>query len=661
MQLITGRVVGHPEGHGFLISEDGIDNLFLSHRQMRELLHGDRVLVRVISIDARGRRECTIVDILERNTKTVVGRLCKVQNTWFVIPDDKHVNQDIIIPDTERRAAAAGQIVVAEIIKQPSAKNRPIGRIKEILGEYMAPGIEVLIAIARYGIPVEWPDAVMEEADIYGKFVQESSIRGRLDLRSVPLITIDSITARDLDDAVYCERRGNNWRLLVAIADVSWYVRIATALDLEARKRGNSVYFPDRVIPMLPAALSNGLCSLYPGVDRLCIVCEMTINTYGSIIRSRFAEAVMRSHAQLNYETAAAITVSRIPRVRNEYAAIAPHLDRLYALYQVLKACRKQRGAIDFDTQQETIIEYSADRKIEQILPVERNDTHRLIEECMIAANTAAARFLKRHKMLGLYRVHEGPTADSVKKLREFLGGLGLWLHGGRKPMSLDYTELLDGVMNRPDAHLIQTIMLRSLAKAIYSPDNIGHFGLALEAYSHFTSPIRRYPDLQIHRAIRHVLKGGKSTNFPYDHADLVILGEHCSMSERRAEEAVRDAVEWLKCEFMLDKIGKIFDGVITSVIGFGLFVELKEVYVEGLVHVTALRNDHYRFDPVGYRLCGEHSGHIYRIGDKLRVRVIRVNLDERKIDFDLGDDRNDLRHSSHRRNRQNRSSYKKR
>ncbi|MCB1919098.1 MAG: ribonuclease R [Candidatus Competibacteraceae bacterium] len=634
MNLVTGRVIGHPEGHGFLIPDEGGDSLFFSPRQMRKLLHGDRAVARVIGVDYRGRREGAVVEVLERNTETVVGRFCEERGVYFVIPDNKRINQDIIVPAEGRGAAQAGQIVIAELIEQPSAQNRPLGRIKEVLGDHMAPGMEIRIAIASHGIPVEWPEAVIEEARQYGETVPESASQGRWDLRNTPLVTIDGVTARDFDDAVYCERRGNNWRLLVAIADVSWYVQLGTALDREARKRGNSVYFPDRAIPMLPETLSNGLCSLNPQVDRLCMVCEMTINAEGRIIRSRFAEGVMRSQARLTYDTVAAIVAERSPQLRAEYAEQVPHLDRLLELYQVLRVSREQRGAMDFDTQ-ETEIEYGADRKIERILPTQRNDAHRLIEECMIAANVAAARFLQRHKMPGLYRIHEGPTEDRLNKLRAFLGELGLGLGGGDKPAPRDYTRLLEQVHERPDVHLIQTVMLRSLAQAVYSPGNLGHFGLALEAYAHFTSPIRRYPDLQVHRAIRHVLQGGKAADFPFTHADLVGLGEHCSMTERRADEAVRDAVEWLKCEYMLDKVGQVFDGIITAVTGFGLFVELRGVYVEGLVHVTALRNDFYRFDPIGHRLQGERSGQIYRLGDALRVQVARVDLDERKIDFE--------------------------
>lgn len=656
MNLVPGRVIGHPEGHGFLIPDEGGDSLFLSPRQMRKLLHGDRAVVRVIGVDYRGRREGAVVEVLERNTETVVGRFCEERGACFIIPDNKRINQDIMVAADGRGEARAGQIVIAELIEQPSARSRPLGRVKEVLGEHMAPGMEVRIAIASHGIPVEWPEAVIEEAGRHGEAVPESAKQGRWDLRGTPLVTIDGVTARDFDDAVYCEKRGANWRLLVAIADVSWYVRPGTALDREARKRGNSVYFPDRAIPMLPEALSNGLCSLNPEVDRLCLVCEMTLSAEGRIVRSRFAEAVMRSHARLTYDTVAAIVADRDPRVRAEYAALIPHLDRLHELYRVLRASREQRGAMDFDTQ-ETVIEYRSDRKIERISPTERNDAHRLIEECMISANVAAARFLQRHKLSGLYRIHEGPSEDRLNKLRAFLGELGLGLSGGEKPSPLDYTRLLEQVRDRPDAHLIQTVMLRSLAQAIYSPANVGHFGLALEAYAHFTSPIRRYPDLQVHRAIRHVLNGGRPVDFPYNHADLVGLGEHCSMAERRADEAVRDAVEWLKCEFMLDKVGQVFDGIITGVTGFGLFVELSGVYVEGLVHVTALRNDYYHFDPVGHRLHGERSGQVYRLGDSLRVRVARVDLDDRKIDFELVESE---RRENGRRNRWNRGQRRK-
>ncbi len=649
MNLVTGRVIGHPEGHGFLIPEEGGNDLYLSPKQMRKLLHGDRTVARVIGVDHRGRREGAVIDVLERNTDTVVGRFHEERGVYFVIPDNKRINQDIIVPPDSIGQAQAGQIVIAELIKQPDTKNRPLGRIKSVLGEHMAPGMEIQIAIASHGIPVEWPENVLTELQAFDNTVPETAKADRWDLREIPLLTIDGITARDFDDAVYCEKRGKNWRLLVAIADVSWYVQPGTELDQEARKRGNSVYFPDRAIPMLPEALSNGLCSLNPEVDRLCMVCDMTINPQGRITRSRFAEAVMRSRARFTYDTVADIISGENEKIRSAYAELTPHLDHLYQLYKTLQANREQRGAMDFDTQ-ETVIEYGADRKIERILPTERNDAHRLIEECMIAANIAAARFLQRQKMPGLYRIHEGPSEDRLNKLRTFLGELGLGLGGSKTPTPTDYTRLLEQVRDRADAHLIQTVMLRSLTQAVYSPANKGHFGLALDGYAHFTSPIRRYPDLQLHRAIRHILRGGKPVDFPFSHAELTGLGEHCSMTERRADEAVRDAVEWLKCEFLLDKVGDVFDGIITAVTSFGLFVELSGVYVEGLVHITALHNDYYHFDPVGHRLHGERSGKTYRLGDRLRVQVTRVDLDDRKIDFEPVESRH--REKNSRRNR---------
>jgi ribonuclease R len=635
MNLIKGRVVGHPEGYGFLIPDDGSEDLYISPRQMRQLLHGDRVMVRVAGIDHRGRRESAVVDILERGTEQIVGRLFQERGVIFVVPDNKRIHHDILVPSEYLGEAQAGQIVIVELISQPSKQAPPIGRVKEVLGEHMAPGMEVQIAIARHEIPTEWPVAALEEAKKFPSQVPETAKEKRVDLRDLPLVTIDGIDARDFDDAVYCEQRGKNWRLIVAIADVAWYVRPNSALDEEAQLRGNSVYLPDRVIPMLPEALSNGLCSLNPQVDRLCMACEMTINGEGRIVRSRFMEAVMRSQARLTYDAVAAILVDRNPDICGQYESLLPHLEALYGLYEVLRSAREKRGALDLDTQ-ETAIEYSAEQKIERIVPVQRNAAHRLIEECMLSANVAAARFLQRHRLPTLYRVHEGPTQEKLTRLKGFLSELGLGLGGGDKPSPKDYAMLLKRSLGRPDFHLIQTVILRSLSQAVYSPEKRGHFGLALDAYTHFTSPIRRYPDLLVHRAIRHILHGGSNKDFSHTLQTLVGLGEHCSMTERRADEAVWDAIEWLKCEFMLDKVGDIFDGVVTGVTGFGLFVELQGVFVEGLVHVTALHNDYYHFDPVGHRLRGERSGQVYRLGDNIRVRIMRVDLDERKIDFEL-------------------------
>ncbi|WP_040852068.1 ribonuclease R [Thiorhodospira sibirica] len=634
--LVRGRVIGHPDGFGFLVPDAGGADLFLSPKQMRALFHGDRALARVIGIDHRGRREGAVIEVLERNTQQVVGRLFMEGGIGFVMPDHKRITQDILIPPEHFNGAKPGQIVMVVIREQPSKRTRPIGQIVEIIGEHMGPGMEIDIAIRAHGIPFEWPDAVVEAANAMGTRVNPRAKQGRLDLRQMPLVTIDGEDAKDFDDAVYCEALPRSgFRLWVAIADVSHYVQPLDALDKEAQHRATSVYFPERVVPMLPEALSNGLCSLKPKVDRLALVCEMHITSRGNVKSYQFHEAVIRSHARLTYTEVAEALMDQEPKTCQRLEALLPHLQALYGLYQVLRAAREKRGAIDFEST-ETRIVFGENRKIERIVPYERNDAHKIIEECMIIANVCAARFLRRYRMPTLYRVHKGPTEEKAQDLRRFLGEQGLSLPGGEVPSPKDYAQLLHSIAERPDRSLIQTLLLRSLSQAVYSPDNIGHFGLAHEKYAHFTSPIRRYPDLLVHRGIRHVLNGGKPREFHYSLNDMVSLGEHSSMAERRADEATWDAIGWLKCEYMQDKIGECFDGLITTVTSFGLFVELQEIYVEGLVHVTSLHNDYYVFDPAGHRLRGERSGRVYCMGDRLRVRVARVNLDERKIDFAL-------------------------
>ena len=631
--LIAGRVIGHPDGFGFLKPDKGGDDLFLSPRQMRALLHGDRAVVRVVGVDHRGRREGAVVEVLEHANHQVVGRLYLEAGVGFVVPDNKKLHQDIVIPESELGGATDGQMVVAEIVEQPNKRTQPVGRIAEVLGEHMAPGMEIDVAIRTYELPEAWPQPVLDAVSGLGETIDPAAAKGRVDLRRLPLVTIDGADARDFDDAVYCERKAKGWKLLVCIADVSSYVGMGDPLDREARQRGNSVYFPDRVIPMLPEVLSNGLCSLNPDVDRLCMTCELLVDDAGKITRSRFYEAVMRSHARLTYDQVAAMLVDRDPGLRAEHAGLVPHLEQLHALYRVLHAARSERGAIDFDTT-ETRIVFDDASKVERIVPVHRNDAHRLIEECMLAANVAAARLLLRKRMPALYRIHEGPQAEKLTDLRAFLGELGLHLKGGEKPTARDFADLLDSVRDRPDAHLIETVMLRSLAQALYSSDNIGHFGLAFPAYTHFTSPIRRYPDLVVHRVIKHIIAGGGADELDYSPTELQVIGENCSATERRADEATRDVITWLKCEYMMDKVGEAFPGTISSVTSFGLFVELDEIYVDGLVHITALDNDYYHFDPVGHRLAGERSGRVYRLGDRIRVKVAAVNLDDRKIDF---------------------------
>ncbi len=633
--LVRGRVVGHPDGFGFLKPEDGTDDLFLSPRQMRSLLHGDRVVVRVAGVDSRGRREASLVEVLERQNEQVVGRFFLEGGVGFVVPNNRRIHQDIVVPPGNRNDAQHGQIAVVEILQQPSTHSQPVGRVIEVLGDHMAPGMEIDIAIRSYGLPREWPEDVVREVKRFGEHVPEDAMKDRQDLRNLPLVTIDGEDARDFDDAVYCEPHGKGWRLVVAIADVSSYVHVGSTLNAEARERGNSVYFPESVIPMLPEVLSNGLCSLNPEVDRLCMACEMFFSPAGKMHRYRFFEGVMRSHARLTYSQTAAMLVDGDKKLQKKYKSVWPNLGALYRLYEKLAEARRRRGAIDFDTT-ETRIVFGKERKIERIVPVQRNDAHKLIEECMIAANIAAADFLTDRKLPTLYRIHEGPSADKITDLRAFLAEFGLSLGGGDNPAPKHFARLLESVRSRPDAHLIQTVMLRSLRQAVYSPDNIGHFGLAFDAYVHFTSPIRRYPDLLVHRAIRHALAHRPRPEFQYTKEDMRVLGEHASMTERRADEATRDAVDWLKCEYMMDKVGGEFDGIVSGVTSFGLFVELDEIYAEGLVHVTALKNDYYHFDPIKHWLTGERLGAVYRLGDKVRVRVLRVDLDERKIDFEL-------------------------
>jgi ribonuclease R len=663
LDLIAGRVSGHRDGFGFLIPDDGSDDLFLSPAQMRLVFDGDRALARVAGLDRRGRREGALVEVVSRAHESIVGRYFEEGGIGFVQADNPKVQQEVLVTPGRNGGARVGQFVEIKITHWPTARFQPQGDVIEVLGNYMAPGMEIDVALRSYDIPHVWPEAVEKEAAKLKPEVEEKHKVNRVDLRHLPFVTIDGEDARDFDDAVYCEPKGRikmfsgGWRLYVAIADVSSYVKLDSALDAEAQVRGNSVYFPERVVPMLPEQLSNGLCSLNPHVDRLAMVCEMTISKSGQMVDYKFYEAVIHSHARLTYNKVSTILehsrTAEAKALRGEYAGVVPHLKQLYALYQVLLAARHARGAIDFETQETRII-FGTERKIAEIRPTTRNDAHKLIEECMLAANVATAEFLKKHEVPSLYRVHDGPPPERLEKLRTFLGELGLTLNKGKDgPGPKDYQALLEAIKDRPDFHLIQTVMLRSLSQAVYTSDNNGHFGLNYPAYTHFTSPIRRYPDLLIHRAIRsvirskretpHVVRAGaaaipKARIYPYDEAALEQLGEQCSLTERRADEATRDVVNWLKCEYMKDRVGEVFPGVITATTGFGIFVELTDIYVEGLVHVSALPGDYYHYDQVHHRLTGERTGRSFRLGDTVQVRVMRVDLDERKIDFELAD-----------------------
>jgi ribonuclease R len=638
--LVRGRVIAHPDGYGFLVPETGGDDLFLHGKQMRTLLHGDKAVVRVSGVDRRGRLEGAVISVFERANQYIVGRLFKESGVSFVVADNKRITQDVLIPDGAQGGADNGQIVKVEIVQQPTFRNQPIGKVVEVLGDHMSPGMEIDIAIHNHGLPYEFPKAALEDANRWGSQVRNKDKEGRVDLRSVPLVTIDGEDARDFDDAVYCEpiggKAGKGWRLIVAIAEVAHYVEVNSALDKEAYDRATSVYFPGRVIPMLPENLSNGLCSLNPKVDRLCLACEMEISDNGDIADYTFYEAVIRSYARLTYNKVADALVERKSAALKEVESVLPHLEDLYAMYKKMARARVKRGAIEFDTV-ETKFVFTDDKRIKTILPTERNDAHKIIEECMIAANICAARFVSRNKIPGLYRVHEPPEDDKLEELRGFLDDLDLKLGAPQRKISpKDYEKLSLKVKNREDRHLIQTLMLRSMQQAVYRPENTGHFGLALKHYAHFTSPIRRYPDLLIHRAIKHVINKRKKRDYFYGQNEMQTFGEHCSANERRADEATRDAEFALKCEYMLDKIGMEFSARVTGVVSFGLFVELDEYYVEGLIHITSLPKDYYDFDPITHRLTGERRGMVFRLSDKVKVRVSNVDMDERRIDFEL-------------------------
>jgi ribonuclease R len=621
--LVKGKVIGHPDGFGFLKPDDGADDLFLGPKQMHKALHGDVVLARVTGVDRRGRMEGSIVEVLERANSKVVGRIFIEQGVAFLIAENKRINQDILITPESLKGAKPGQVVVAEIIEQPNKNSEPIGRVVEILGNYADPGMEIEIALRKHDLPHEFSKAAIDAAKRLPKTVDAKDLKGRKDLRKLAFVTIDGETARDFDDAVYCERQGKNFRLWVAIADVSHYVKPGDALDKEAYERGTSVYFPRRVIPMLPEELSNELCSLKPEVDRLVMVCEMEIGASGAVKSYEFYNGVIHSHERMTY--------TKVWDMLSGKEASRPEIDTAYALFKVLLGARQKRGAIDFDSGETRMI-FDEQGKIERIVKVERNDAHRLIEECMLAANVCASDYLAANKQPTLYRVHEGPTAAKLEALRAMLKDFALSLGGGDEPHAKDYAALLARIKGKPYSGMLQTVMLRSLAQAVYTPENVGHFGLAYEAYAHFTSPIRRYPDLLVHRGIKAIIAGKKyEAGTSWD-----AIGIHCSETERRADDATRDVEAWLKTYFMQDHVGEEFDGTISGVTQFGLFVTLDDLYVDGLVHISDLGQDYFKFDAHKHQLYGERSGVKYQLAGRVRVKVVRVNLEQAKIDFVL-------------------------
>ena len=636
LDLIAGLVIANAEGYGFLRPDAGGDDLYLSPQQMRAVMHGDRVLASVVGIDRRGRRQGAIAEVLQRRSSRLVGRVVVENGVTSVTPDDRRILQEVMIKPGEEQGATSGEIVVVEITDPPTSQRGPKGVIKAVLGERLQPSLVVEMAIASHDLPHEWPPEVLREAAQVEPQVSAAEREGRTDIRSLPLVTIDGADARDFDDAVYAEpKRGGGFRLIVAIADVSHYVRIGSALDREAYERSTSTYFPGFVVPMLPETLSNGICSLMPKVERMCMVCDMQVDAEGNVVKSKFYDAVMLSHARLTYDKVWQAVGLREEEALQEVADVLPQLENLHALYKAMAAQRKRRGAIDFETPE---VKFRLDQtgSVESMGATERNDAHKLIEECMIAANVQAALYLEKKKIPALFRAHEPPPAEKYEDLQQFLREFKLSMPSVDRVTPADFSEVLRMVRDRPERELIQSVLLRSQSMAAYQPDNRGHFGLALTAYAHFTSPIRRYPDLLVHRAIRFALTGRKPSDYSYTPAEMAAMAIHCSQRERRAEEAERDVDERFKCAWMEKHIGSEFEGVVTGVTSFGLFVELDESKVSGLVHISQLANDYYHFDAIRKLLKGERTGTQFRLGDHVRVQVLRASLEDRKIDFRL-------------------------
>jgi len=633
LNLIRGTVQGHRDGYGFLIPDDGSRDLFIPVGEMRQVFDGDKALVRELERDQKGRRIAIIVEVLERANEQIVGRYFRESGIGFVQPGNQRITQDILIPEKNRKKATSGQMVLLEIMEPPGKRTQAKGKVVKVLGDFMSPGMETEVAIHAHNIPYHWPADVNKEAAKLPADLQKKDYKKREDLRHLPFVTIDGCDAKDFDDAVYCEpRQSGGFRLFVAIADVSHYIKPKSALDKEALNRGNSVYFPNLVVPMLPEQLSNGLCSLLPKVDRLVMVCEMNITNQGKMTQYQFYPGVIHSHARLTYDIAADIVQHRLQTARDEYQDLLEPLDCLYQLYHALHAYRTEQGTLHFEVP-EPIFIFDEAQKIKSVTSAQRNDAHKVIEECMLSANVAAANFILKAKFPGLFRVHPGPNLEKVAALVDFLKELGLRLENAKDPTTKDYNHLIESIQTRDDARIIQMIMLRSLQQAYYSGENAGHFGLGFEAYTHFTSPIRRYPDLIVHRTIKNILETKKIDKNALAFFEKV--AQHCSQTERKADEATREVMAFLQCEYMQNKLGEEFDGIINSVTAFGLFVELKDNYIEGLVHITSLPDDYYRHDEAHHRLVGERTRACYGIGESLRVLVARVSLDERKIDFE--------------------------
>lgn len=650
VQEHEGRVIGHVDGHGYVLSDATKEKISLRAQDMREVLHNDRVRIRVTGRDRRQNLFGEITEVIERGNQTIVGRYFHESGVGFVVPDDQRIGQDILVTPENVKGASQGQVVVVNLSQYPSRHFQPVGEIVEVLGDYLAPGMEIEIALRKHNLPNQWPEKVINQVARIADEVQEVDKKDRVDLRKLPLVTIDGEDARDFDDAVFCERKEKGgFRMIVAIADVSHYVKEGTPLDQEAWQRGTSVYFPSNVIPMLPEKLSNGLCSLKPKVDRLCFACEMQISPQGEILEYDFYAAVMHSHARLTYTMVA--QYMETGSSESIEAALRPAIDSLVDVSAILGKKRRETGTVEFEIP-EPVIVFSEDRKIEKVVARHRNDAHKLIEECMLAANICAALALDESSLVGIFRVHEDPDEDRISDARAFLRQFKLLLGGGDSPRPKHFSEVINQVTDPLVSKVVQTALLRSMKQARYSTENNGHFALDFDSYTHFTSPIRRYTDLVVHRQLKRLVANLNAEDGSELLDRLELTAEQASMTERRAETATREVTQWLKCEFMSHKVGEELMGTVNTVTDFGLFIELNDFYIEGLVHITGLGQDYYRFDETHRKLIGERSGREFAAGDQLKVRVSRVDMEQLKIDFDLADviaQERSSRHSKHR------------
>ena len=645
-----GQVIGHVDGHGYVLSDTTKEKISLRAHDMREVLHNDRVRIRVTGRDRRKNLFGEITEVLERGNQSIVGRYFHESGIGFVVPDDQRIGQDILVMPENVKGASQGQVVVVKLSQYPSRHFQPVGEIVEVLGDYLAPGMEIEIALRKHNLPNEWPDKVVKQLAGIADEVQEADKKGRVDLRKLPLVTIDGEDARDFDDAVFCERtRKGGFRMIVAIADVSHYVKEGSPLDKEAWQRGTSVYFPSNVIPMLPEKLSNGLCSLKPKVDRLCFACEMQISPQGEILEYDFYAAVMHSHARLTYTMVAEYMETGTSD--SIETALQPAIDSLIDVSAALGKKRRETGTVEFEIP-EPVIVFSEDRKIEKAVARQRNDAHELIEECMLAANICAALALDESSLVGIFRVHEDPDEDRIADARAFLRQFKLLLGGGDSPRPKHFSEVINQVTDPLVSKVVQTALLRSMKQARYSTENNGHFALDFDSYTHFTSPIRRYTDLVVHRQLKRLVADLNAEDGSEVLDLLELTAEQASMTERRAETATREVTQWLRCEFMSHKVGEELIGTVNTVTDFGLFIELNDYYIEGLVHITGLGQDYFVFDETHRKLIGEKSGREFAAGDQLKVRVSRVDMDQLKIDFDLADviaQERSNRHAKHR------------